>query len=414
MATQPTKRNDECEAISFRQLRLFESIGRLQSVRRASEECNLSQPAVTQSLAKLEELVGSRLIERRASGSYLNRDGEIFHRRVARFIGQFESALGEFQVEGGAAGARAAAGRLLRSQVRVLVAIVEANGIGAAADELGLAAATIQRAARDLESNLGKPLFYRTASGVVPTVEAVRLATRLKLALQEVTWGVGEIGAAHGETITPITVGAMPLGGNVVLAHVLERWLEGPHKSTVLVRNEGSMEMIRRLRAGDVDMMVGLISPLAGEDLACEALMETPHSIVSRRGHPLAARPRIGLDDLAGCEWLVGAPGASRRECFENLFRDRTRPATPVATSALPIIKHLLLTSNRLTLMTSYEMENEGEGLVALPYGPVSPVPAFGITTRANWLPTPAHLAFMQLIREQLAGSTQPRLRAVS
>ena len=33
-------------SLSFRQLKLFESVGRLNSVRKASEECNLSQPAV--------------------------------------------------------------------------------------------------------------------------------------------------------------------------------------------------------------------------------------------------------------------------------------------------------------------------------------------------------------------------------
>ncbi len=64
-------------AISFRQLRLFAAIGDLKSVRRASEECSLSQPAVTQALAKLEEQIGSVLVDRRASGSYLNELGDL-------------------------------------------------------------------------------------------------------------------------------------------------------------------------------------------------------------------------------------------------------------------------------------------------------------------------------------------------
>ncbi|HEY1927876.1 MAG TPA: LysR family transcriptional regulator, partial [Caulobacteraceae bacterium] len=67
---------------SLRHLRLFESVARLSSVRQASEECFLSQPAVTQAIAKLEEQVGMTLLDRRASGSYLNDYGVIFHRRV--------------------------------------------------------------------------------------------------------------------------------------------------------------------------------------------------------------------------------------------------------------------------------------------------------------------------------------------
>ena len=44
-------------SVSLRHLKLFESVARLSSVRRASEECHLSQPAVTQAIAKLEEQI---------------------------------------------------------------------------------------------------------------------------------------------------------------------------------------------------------------------------------------------------------------------------------------------------------------------------------------------------------------------
>jgi hypothetical protein len=40
----------------------------------------------------------------------------------------------------------------------------------------------------------------------------MELGRRMKLALQEIDWGVRELDAARGESITPITVGAMPLG----------------------------------------------------------------------------------------------------------------------------------------------------------------------------------------------------------
>ena len=93
--------SERVPAISFMQLRLYESIARLRSVRRASKDCNLSQPAVTQSLAKLEQLVGATLVERRANGSYLNESGEMFYRRVERFFAQFEEALDELGAASG-------------------------------------------------------------------------------------------------------------------------------------------------------------------------------------------------------------------------------------------------------------------------------------------------------------------------
>lgn len=400
MKNHQDKRLESIESISFRQLRLFESIGRLKSVRGASEDCSLSQPAVTQALAKLEELVNTRLVERRASGSYLNKDGEAFYARVSRFLQQFEDALSAFGIDNSKHRAQISA-RLLRSQVRVLIAIVEAGNIVPAAELLGLSPATLQRTARDLESNLRKPLFFRTAAGAVPTFETIELGRRMKLALQEIEWGVRELDAARGESITPITVGAMPLGGSTLLGGVLADYLAQMPRGQVLVRNESAVEMIRSLRAGDVDMVVGLIPLALPADLEQEALMQTPHSIVARASHPLASRRVVALDDLAVYEWLVGGPGSSRRICFENLFQGRVAARAPVATSALPIIRHLLLASDRLTLMTSFELKHEGAGLVALPFAPIEPVPALGITTRAGWLPTSAHRDFIQIIREQ-------------
>ncbi|HSX57473.1 MAG TPA: LysR family transcriptional regulator, partial [Sphingomonas sp.] len=109
-------------SLSFRQLKLFESVGRLNSVRKASEECNLSQPAVTQSLAKLEQQIGVALLERRASGSYLNELGEIFHRRTTRLFDLIERALVDLGVPGGDHAAPVIARRISRSQARSLIA----------------------------------------------------------------------------------------------------------------------------------------------------------------------------------------------------------------------------------------------------------------------------------------------------
>ena len=85
-------------AASIWHLKVFESVGQLRGVRRASEECHLSQPAVTQAVAKLEERMGVSLFERRVSGSYLNEFGVILHRRTRRFFSQIEEALGELGV----------------------------------------------------------------------------------------------------------------------------------------------------------------------------------------------------------------------------------------------------------------------------------------------------------------------------
>ncbi|MES2987849.1 MAG: LysR family transcriptional regulator [Pseudomonadota bacterium] len=391
------------ETLSFRQLKLFESVGRLNSVRKASEECNLSQPAVTQALAKLEHQIGVILLERRASGSYLNELGEIFHRRATRLFSQIEEALTDLGVPGGQPGAATVARRISKSQARSLIAIVETGSFGQAAQSLGLSQASLQRAARDLEGNLRKSLYYRTAAGVMVTPAGIEFGRRIKLATQEVEWGIKEIDAAQGSFNAQIAIGAMPFGGSVMLASVLDEFITAHPRADVKIVNESAPEMLKSLRAGNVDFVLGLVQETTAADLVNQSLAKTPYTIVARRGHKLLRQGKVTVDDLLQYDWVVGTAGAARRACFERLFSGGPGPSASIATCSLPIIRHLLARSDRLTLMTSYELKHEDDTLAQVPFGPIEPAPSIGITLRAGWLPTKIHLDFIELLRKRMA-----------
>ena len=395
--------SDRADAISFRQLRLFEAIGDLKSVRRASEECSLSQPAVTQALAKMEARLGVELVDRRASGSYLNELGEVFHARVKRFFDQMEDAVAELGGGARPGSARAIVNRLTRSQVRTLVGTIEAGSFDRAADRLGISAASLQRAARDLEGNLHASLFYRTAAGLLVGPTGLRFGQQMKLALQEIDWGIEEVDAAQGSTSRQIVIGAMPFGGSVLLASVLAEFLDQHPRADVRVINENAAEMAAKLRTGDVDFVIGLLPELDTNEVVREPLAQTPYSIVVRRGHPLTRKGRVSLDDLKAYDWVVGTEGSSRRACFAGLFAGAAGPKTQLATCSLPVIRHLLARSDRLTLMTSYELQHEDDTLRAVPFGPIMPVPSIGITMRANWMPTRLHSDFIDIVRGYVA-----------
>jgi DNA-binding transcriptional LysR family regulator len=398
--------------LSLRQLRLFQAIGDLKSVRRASEECSLSQPAVTQALAKLEEQVGAELVDRRASGSYLNELGQIFHSRVKRFFEQTEQAIVETGAAGSESSARPIVNRLTRSQIRTLTATVEHGSFEAAAESLGISGASLQRAARDLEGNLRVSLFYRTAAGMLVSPLGARFGLRMKLALQEIEWGVDELEAARGSTGRQIVIGAMPFGGSVLLASVLDDFLRLHPQADIRIMSDNAAAMAKSLRAGDVDLIVGLLPETDTEELASEALARTPYSVVVRRGHPLTAKGRVTLEDLVQCDWVIGEKGSSRRRCFERLFAGRNEPQAQIATCSTPVIRQLLERSDRVTLMTTYELQYADGRLRALSFGPIMPVPSIGVTMRANWLPTRVHTDFIDLVRGHAA--TPPgQLRSV-
>jgi LysR family transcriptional regulator of gallate degradation len=393
-------------SVSLRHLRLFESVARLSSVRRASEECHLSQPAVTQAIAKLEEQIGISLLERGASGSYLNELGVIFQRRTERLFTQIEQALIELGVPAGQAPMMAS--RISRSQIRSLISIVENGSFAQAARALGVSQATLSRAARDLERDLRRPLYHRTASGVTATPGGAEFARKLKLATREIEWGMEELDSARGSLKGQIAIGAMQLAGSFLLASVLNEFISTYPHASVRISNGSSAAMLRSLRDGDVDVVIGLLRDPVPEDLVQERLAEAPYVIVARQGHPLFAKRKVTLDDLSAYDWVVGTPGACRRVCFDALFADRRKPQARVETSSLPTIRLVLARSDCLTLLTSYELTYEDDVLAAVPYGPIEPIPWIGVTMRNNWLPTQLQANFLRLVRKRMTASLMP------
>ena len=178
---------------SIRHLKVFESVGHLRGVRRASEECHLSQPAVTQAIAKLEERVGVTLLKRRASGSYLNEFGIILHRRTQRFFAQIEEAIGELGVPGSPLSIPRMASRISWLQIRSLLAVVGDGSIAQAARSLGVSQTSLQRACRDLERILGTPLYAQAASGGMATPAAAKFACKVNMAKREIDEAMEEL-----------------------------------------------------------------------------------------------------------------------------------------------------------------------------------------------------------------------------
>jgi len=393
-------------SVSLRQLKLFESVARLSGVRRASEECHLSQPAVTQAIARLEEQIGISLLERGASGSYLNELGVIFQRRTERLFTQIERALQELGVP--ACHAPTMASRITRSQIRSLVSIVENGSFAEAARALGVSPATLSRAARDLERDLRKPLYHRTASVIAATPAGTEFARKLKLATREIEWGIEELESARGSLKGQVVIGAMQLAGSFLLASVLNEFISAYPHANVRISNGSSGAMLSSLRGGDVDLVIGLLRDPVPEDLVQEPLAEAPYVVVARQGHPLFAKRKIMPDELSAYDWVVGTPGACRRVCFDALFAGRRKPQARVETSSLPTIRLVLARSDCLTLLTSYELMYEDDALAAVPYGPIEPVPWIGVTMRSNWLPTQLQVNFLRLIRKRVTASPVP------
>ena len=71
--------------------KIFESVARNESISKASEELFISQPAVSQSIKRLEEMVGGELFNRTKFGVKLTTEGRVFYDYIKKGLDFIEN-----------------------------------------------------------------------------------------------------------------------------------------------------------------------------------------------------------------------------------------------------------------------------------------------------------------------------------
>ena len=260
---------------------------------------------------------------------------------------------------------------------------------------------------RDLEGLLRRRLTVRTANGVVATPEGREFSRRLQVAVREIELAVEEVRATAQLTSARIAIGCLPLANVRVLARAINELLSRRPATKTLVYEAPYPTLLEDLRSGAVDVIYGILrqSDETG-DIVEETLFQDPYAIAVRPGHPLLQKSTIRTSDLAEYDWVMASVGP-RRRFFEELFRNAgcRVPSAMIETVSLTTQRAILLTSDRLSLLTASEIEAEhgGGGLVALPYSLPQILRPHGVTSRADWRPTQTQLEFLDLLRVHAA-----------
>jgi DNA-binding transcriptional LysR family regulator len=392
---------------SLRQLRAFAAAARRESVSAAAREVNLSQPGLTQSLHALEARLDARLFDRRRSGCYVTPLGAILLPRVRRFFDHIGSALSEPVIGSpfvGREALAAAVNKITGLQIRSLIAIAESPSIEAAARRLAVAQPSLHRPARDLERELRRSLYQRTAQGVTTNAQGAELARRFQVALREIEYGLEELHAAQGSVVSRIAVGNIPHSGERVLSAAVDALLASYPTAQVQVLDGHYDVLLNDLRAGRLDLLFGVLRrPAWAVDVKEELLFDNPYVVVARARHPLTRLKRITPRDLSRYDWIMPEAGAPRRQAFARMFAGLpSLPRVSIEATSLSIYRSILTGSDRLTLMSRLAAQaSESAELAVLPFRSPHLRRQDGVASRIDWHPTHVHLRFLQLLRAE-------------
>lgn len=395
--------------LNLRHLRALSAIASGGSVRAAAEAISLSQPALTQGLAKLERRLGVLLFERRPDGMVATPEGRSLSTRVDAAMERLTLALQEAG-SGGTRGFARAELLVTATQLRALLALAEAGSFVGAAAAVGLSQPALHRAVRDLEQVTGFALVERRGRGVAFTRAGRRLARGVRLARAEIGAGLAEI--APDERGSTLLVGAMPLCRARLLPDAVTRLLAEAPRARIDVAEGSWRELIEPLRDGALDLLIGALRDPCPPDLAQQPLFVDRLVVVGRAGHPLAAQAAPDLDALAAFPWIVGPRASPLRDHWERLFAGGTPPAAPVECGSVMTVRGILQRSDCLTLLSPEQvrMEIASGSLAAIGPALAGHERMIGVTTRSDWRPTRVQAAFLRHLADCAADATLPEI----
>jgi DNA-binding transcriptional LysR family regulator len=391
---------------NLRHLRAFCEVAEHRSITHAAEQVFLSQPAITQAVAKMEKQLGTQLFERLSDGMHPTEAGRLYAQRAGRALDLIRHGSQEALKIGAEPGARrhtAVEQTLTATQLNALIAVAKARNFSLAARVVGTSQPALLRSARDLESLLEIRLFEKTSQGIELTRAARTLVQHVKLAYAEMVQGNAELSALKGVDQGLIVVGSMPLARHAILPSAINALAKELPKVRVSVVAAPYAELLHGLRHGEMDLLIGALrDPIPVEDVEQEPLFNDPLAIVARSGHPLTAKKQITVDDLAAYPWVVPQKEIPTRDHFEALMQGRSTAGGLIESSSIVLIISLLLESNRLTLISRQQIRREqAQGLVTtLPYDMSSTRRTIGLTTRRQWRPTKTQVRFLELLRK--------------
>ncbi|NNC38328.1 MAG: LysR family transcriptional regulator [Acidimicrobiales bacterium] len=374
---------------NIRHLRAFLKTVDLGTLISASQAVNLSQSAVTQAIAKLENQLGVRLFIRQNEGMEPTEAARIIYPRVQDILGHI--------------GRR----NTTHTQIKAFLALAQGGNYAEASQLTGLSTASLHRAVRDLEILLRQKLTRRKGRGIILTDFGQNQARHFGLAAAELRYMLDDLSALTGKKAGRIAIGAMPLCRARVLPSAIVAYMQKFPTVDINIAEGSFVELIDPLRNGELDFLIGALrDPGPGPDLVQIPLFDDAPVIVARAGHPLMTESRrrsTPLQALAEFPWCVPNSGVPLRENWESLFTDAglSVPRISVECGSVIANRQILMKTDCLTILSPDQVAVE---LEAGWLGIICPLPprlnrVIGLTHREGWRPTNSQSLFMNELR---------------
>jgi DNA-binding transcriptional LysR family regulator len=285
--------------------------------------------------------------------------------------------------------------RLTFRQLRIFEAAARHLHFGRAATELNMSQPGVSIQLKQLETDVGLPLFeqmgrrmFLTSAGEELVTHARALLGRLREADEALE---GLKGAGAGELHIASTTTA-----EYFVPRLLADFRRTHPRLKVRLTVKNREHVVRDLTENTVDLVVMGQAP-RGLDTVAVSFARNPLGIISAPDHPLAKRRRIRLEQLGADAFLIRERGSGTRDAMERAFAaQKFRPAEMVEIGSNETIKQAVMAGMGVSFLSLHtiglELANHKLAILAVTGMPV--MRDWHVIHRARKRLTPAATAF--------------------
>ncbi len=245
-------------------------------------------------------------------------------------------------------------------ELEYLVALADQRNFRRAAEICNVSQPTLSTQLKKLEEELGVALIERAPRNVILTAAGQEALARARRILDEVAQMRDEAARHVTSGSTRLRLGVFPTLGPYLLPHVVPRFIAEFPKVELLLSEEKSEVLIRRLVDGQIDAAL-LALPVQDAHLTGRLLFKEPFLLAVPPGHDLSDRTTVSAEALSDQSLMLLEEG----HCLRDQALDVCRLSGAVERSGF----------QGTSLETLRQMVMAGVGITLLPALAAGPSP---------------------------------------
>ena len=293
--------------------------------------------------------------------------------------------------------------------LRAFCQTVRLGSVSRASEALFVSQPAVSLQLQALERELGVVLFERSGRRLVPSREGQLLYEMA----QPLVESLDGLEASFRDKVRGLDAGELTVAANTstilyLLPKIVEAFRQRHPDVRLVLQDAISADGTELLRGDAADLAVGSMLDVPG-DLSYAPVYDFEQVLITPRGHPLAGRREITLEDLSAFPLILPPKRQITWRLVDLVFQRHRVPYTvALEVGGWEVIKQYVAMGMGISIVTALCLNDaDRERLAIRPMTRYFPTRSYGVTVRRGKVLSPQARAFIALIRPDLFAPRQ-------